>query len=84
MLQQNYPNPFNSGTAIEFSLPRSGHVTLKLYDAVGVEVATLIDENLSAEKQKIVWNAQGFTSGIYFYRLQAGEWVETKKLLLIK
>ncbi len=83
-LQQNYPNPFNPSTIIEFSVPRSNYVTLKVYDTLGEEVATLVSENLTAERYNVQWSASRFASGVYFYRLQAGEFVQTKKLLLLK
>lgn len=84
MLLQNYPNPFNPSTAVQFSLPRSGYVTLKVYNTLGEEVATLVAENLAAGKHQVEWNAKDFKSTIYFYRLQMGALVETKKLLLLK
>ncbi len=83
-LYQNYPNPFNPTTTIEFSLPRSGYTTLKVFNTLGEEVATLVAENVSAGRYKVEWNADGLASGIYLYRLQAREFVETKKLVLLK
>lgn len=83
-LAQNYPNPFNPSTTIEFSLPRSTHATVKIYDLLGREVATLVNDQLTAGTHKMEWNVGGFASGVYFYRLQAGEFVETKKLLLLR
>ncbi len=83
-LAQNFPNPFNPSTTIEFSLPRSGYVTLVVYNTLGEEIATLVSETLSAGRYSTEWNAAGFSSGIYFYRLQAGEFVETRKLLLLR
>jgi hypothetical protein len=83
-LHQNYPNPFNPSTAIEFALPKASHVTLKIYDLLGNEVATLISEKLLAGKHQHVWEASGLASGVYLYRLQAGEFVQTKKLILLR
>ncbi len=91
-LFQNYPNPFNPSTTLGFSLPRSGFVTLKLYNTLGEEVATLVSENLTAGRHNVEWDASRFASGVYFYRLsvptsrdgQAGEFVETKKLILLR
>ena len=83
-LQQNYPNPFNPSTTIEFSLRRSSYVTLNVYNTLGEEVATLASEVLSVGSYSVEWDASGVSSGIYFYRLQAGEFVETKKLVLVK
>lgn len=84
MLQQNYPNPFNPSTNINFSIPQSGFVTLKVYDMSGREVSTLINEVKSAGSYIVGFNASGLSSGAYFYRLEAGNFVETKKMLLVK
>jgi hypothetical protein len=82
-LAQGYPNPFNPTTTIEFSLPQSGYVTLKIYSTVGEEVATLVSEKRSAGRYRVEWNASGFASGVYFCRLQAGQFVQTKKLVVL-
>jgi len=84
-LAQNYPNPFNPTTTIGFTLEKSGMTTLKIYDAIGREVATLVKENLEAGvyHQKI-FDASRFSSGIYFARLQSGDKMQTKKLMLLK
>ncbi|MBN1398734.1 MAG: CotH kinase family protein [Bacteroidetes bacterium] len=84
MLSQNYPNPFNPSTTIIYDIPASGHVTLKVFDLLGREVAVLVNENKSAGSYHATWNASGMTSGIYFYRLTAGKFSETKKLVLMK
>jgi hypothetical protein len=83
-LGQNYPNPFNPITTIAFALPRSSHAMLKVFDILGKEVATLVDQELATGRYKVRWDASGFESGVYFYRLQAGEFVQTKKLVLLK
>jgi unsaturated rhamnogalacturonyl hydrolase len=83
-LLQNYPNPFNPSTTIAFDLAKSGPVTLKVYDAMGREVAMLIDKNLSAGKYRYKLNASKYASGLYYYRLTAGNWSKTRKMLLIK
>ncbi|MCG3118714.1 MAG: Ycf48-like protein [bacterium] len=83
-LEQNYSNPFNPSTAIQFSLARSGFVTLKVYNTLGEELATLVSENLAAGKHQVQWNAAGIAAGIYFYRLQIGAAAETKKLIVLK
>ena len=83
-LDQNYPNPFNPVTTISFNLPQKSQVTLKIYSALGEEVATLTEDRFSAGRHSVEWDASGFSSGIYFYRLEAGEFTETKKLLLLK
>ncbi len=84
ILNQNYPNPFNPSTTISFSLPAKEFVTLKIYDALGKEVTTLVNEELNAGSYKNDWNAGNLSSGIYFYRLQAGKYSETRKLILLK
>ena len=83
-LSQNYPNPFNPATQIQFSLPATGFVTLKVYDALGREVATLVNERKDAGTYGAMLNAASLSSGIYFYRFSAGPFVETKKMLLLK
>ena len=83
-LEQNNPNPFNSSTTISFSLPSKSFVSLVVYDIIGRKVATIISEELPAGNYKRHWNAQGLSSGIYFYRLQAGNFTETKKLVLLQ
>jgi hypothetical protein len=84
VLEQNYPNPFNPSTTISFTLPATSYVSLKIFDALGQEVSSLVSEELQAGKNTRQWNASGFSSGIYFYRLQAGMFTDTKKLLLIR
>ena len=83
-LNQNYPNPFNPATTIEFDLPLKSFVTLKIFDALGREVATLISQELSVGNHKQLWNAEDLQSGVYFYRIEAGMHYEIKKLLLLK
>jgi len=84
LLNQNYPNPFNPSTTIHFELPRAAHVILKVYNILGEEVVTLIDEEKAAGKYDIQFEGARFTSGVYFYRLTSGDFVSTKKLILIK
>ncbi|MBN1352657.1 T9SS type A sorting domain-containing protein [candidate division KSB1 bacterium] len=84
VLRQNYPNPFNPSTAIEFALPKSVFVTLKVYNLLGEELATLISEQRAAGIHRFNWKSEGLASGVYFYRLQAGEFAETKKLILLR
>jgi len=89
MLEQNYPNPFNPATIISYQLPTDGWVTLKVYNILGEEVKTLVDENQNGGFKSVEWNpstssGQVLSSGVYFYRLNAGNFVETKKLLLIR
>ncbi|MBN2635953.1 MAG: T9SS type A sorting domain-containing protein [Prolixibacteraceae bacterium] len=82
-LKQNYPNPFNTSTNISFSIPSKSFVTLKIYDRLGREVATIFSEEIAAGHYTRKWNAGNTPSGIYFYRLQAGSFTETKKLILL-
>lgn len=83
-LSQNFPNPFNPSTNINFSIPKSGLVTLKIYDMVGREVSTLVNEFKSAGNYIVGFSGANLTSGTYFYRLESDNFVETKKMLLIK
>jgi hypothetical protein len=82
-LRQNYPNPFNPSTTISYSLPKSATVTLKIFNALGQEIASLVNERKEAGYYQATWNANA-PSGVYFYRLQAGEFAETRKLVLVK
>jgi hypothetical protein len=84
VLDQAYPNPFNPSTTIRFSLQHSGSTTLEVLNIMGGRVTTLVSENLSAGSHQVVWNAEGYSSGVYFYRLRAGAFIQTKKLILIK
>jgi hypothetical protein len=83
-LSQNYPNPFNPSTKFEFQIPRGGLVTLRVFDLRGREAAIVVHEELNAGLHQFEWNANGLPSGMYLYRLEAGQWIETKKLVLIK
>jgi hypothetical protein len=83
-LEQNYPNPFNPMTKIRYDLPKQSVVTLKLYNLLGQEVATLVNEEMKPGSYDAMWDATGFSSGVYFYRLTAGTSTQTKKLLLLK
>jgi hypothetical protein len=83
-LSQNYPNPFNPSTIITFALPTKSFVTLKIFDILGREITTLISKELSAGNHEWEWNATGFVSGVYFYRLQAGSFTATKKVVLLR
>lgn len=83
-LKQNYPNPFNPATTINFSIAESGRVSLKVYNILGNEVAVLIQQNLTAGNHSVVFDGSNFASGIYFYTLKAGNFTQTKKLMLIK
>ena len=83
-LSQNYPNPFNPTTTIKYQIPELSFVTLKIYDVLGSEVATLINEEKPVGSYDVEWVAAGLPSGIYFYRIQTGNFIETKKMLLLK
>jgi photosystem II stability/assembly factor-like uncharacterized protein len=83
-LYQNYPNPFNPTTTISFSLPQASHVTLKIYNLIGQEVQKLIDEERPPGNYTVVWNPRNLASGVYFYRLQTGTTILTKKLVLMR
>jgi len=83
-LAQNFPNPFNPSTQIRYTLKQSGQVTLKIFDTFGREIATLVNEIKSAGEHRVQWVPDNLSGGVYFYRLRAGEFVETKKLILMK
>jgi hypothetical protein len=83
-LFQNYPNPFNPSTTIKYSIQTSEYVTLKVYDVLGNEVATLANEEKPAGSYEVKFDASHLSSGIYFYELKAGSFIETRKMLLLK
>jgi hypothetical protein len=83
-LGQNYPNPFNPRTTIAYKLPKNGIVSIKVYDVTGREVATIVNENKPAGSYQAVFNGENFSSGIYFYVLRAGDFMQAKKLVLLK
>jgi hypothetical protein len=83
-LHQNYPNPFNPSTIIKFTMPEQGLVKLNVYDILGQKVAMLINSQMKAGKYEIEFDGRNLASGVYFYRLQAGDFVETKKMILLK
>lgn len=83
-LAQNYPNPFNPSTTIKFSIPKASEVSLTIYDALGREVAKLVDEQKAAGTYSVDWNASNNASGIYFYRITTNEHVQVKKMVLVK
>ncbi len=84
VLYQNYPNPFNPNTVISYQLPVAGYVTLKVYDLLGKEVATLVDEYKETGRYEIEFDAKNLSSGIYYYKLNSGEYFQTKKMMLMK
>jgi hypothetical protein len=83
-LQQNYPNPFNPGTKIIYSIPKQSFVSLKIYDILGKEVIALINEEQPLGTYEVDFDASNFSAGVYFYKLQAGNFVQTKKMMLLK
>jgi hypothetical protein len=83
-LFQNSPNPFNPSTMISYQLPRNGNASLTVYDVLGNQVATLVDEFKPAGKYKVEFDAAKLPSGIYFYKLQVENFLDTKKMILIK
>ena len=83
-LSQNYPNPFNPSTKINFTIPVNGQVSLKVYDVLGKEVMSLVNDVMTAGRHEVTFNGSNLNSGTYFYRLQSGNFVETKKMLLVK
>jgi len=84
VMYQNYPNPFNPTTNIKFALPKSGHVKLTIYDALGREVETLVNNELVAGTHNIEWTARNMASGVYLYRIEANNFVKVNKMLLVK
>ncbi|MEQ9263739.1 MAG: discoidin domain-containing protein [Balneolaceae bacterium] len=84
ILQQNYPNPFNPTTTINYSIPQTSHVVMKVYNSLGQEVSTLVDRRQSAGAHSIRWNAANLSSGVYFYKIFVGSDVYTRKMVLIK
>jgi hypothetical protein len=83
-LHQNFPNPFNPSTTIEFALAKQEYVTLKIYNLTGELVAVLLEEQQPAGTHRVYWNASAIASGVYMYRLQAGSFVQSKKLVLMR
>ena len=83
-LVQNYPNPFNPTTTINFTLPYSSNITLTIYNVLGEKITTLVDREFSAGVHSVEWNAIEFSSGIYFYRIEAGSFTKTNRMMLIK
>ncbi len=83
-LSQNYPNPFNPTTTIKFSIPEASNVKVTVFDAIGREVAVLVNDQMSAGSYNVDWNAGNITSGIYLYRIESGDFTAVKKMILLK
>ena len=81
---KNYPNPFNPTTTIEFRIPVSSFVTIKVFDILGNEVRTLVHDNLDTGNHKIPFDATGLSGGVYFYRLTSSSFSETKRMVLLR
>ena len=84
MITQNYPNPFNPTTQIKFGLPEAKQVKLQIFDILGNLVTTLVDGPMEAGYHNVNWNASGYASGVYFYRISSGNFIKTMKLMLLK
>lgn len=83
-LYDNFPNPFNPTTKIGFDISKNSYTKIVVYDIIGREMKTLINENLLAGKYEVSWNASNYASGIYFYKMVANEFISIKKMVLIK
>ena len=83
-LSNNFPNPFNPSTKIKYAIPQTSNVIVKVFDILGNEIETLVNEEKPSGTYEITWNAEGLPSGVYFYQLKAGSIVETKKMILLK
>ena len=83
-LNQNYPNPFNPSTTIKYSVPNTSNVVIKVFDILGNEIETLVNEEKPIGIYEITWYAENLPSGVYFYQLKARSFVETKKMILMK
>ena len=84
IIHQNYPNPFNPSTTISFSVPTILDVKIEAYDILGNEVSTLLNKTVPVGIQSVIWNAQGQPSGMYFIRMQSGDFIGTQKVMLLK
>ena len=84
ILSQNFPNPFNPSTKIKYYVPQTSNIVIKVFDVLGNEIETLVNEEKPVDTYELNWNAANLPSGVYFYRIQAGSFIETKKMLLLK
>ena len=84
VLSRNFPNPFNPSTTIQYSLEKAGMVSLKVYNIAGQEVATLVNGSMNAGTHSIVWDASGYSAGVYFYTVKAGDFSKTTRMTLLK
>ena len=84
LLSQNYPNPFNPNTKIKYSVPNTSNVIIKVFDILGNEIETLANEKKPAGTYELTWYAENLPSGVYFYQIKAGDFIQTKKMILLK
>jgi hypothetical protein len=84
LLSQNFPNPFNPTTSFKYQIAIAGHVSLKIYDVLGREVALIVDEQRDPGEYNVTWDASTYSSGVYFFKLQAGTFTDVKKMLLVR
>ncbi|MGB5530662.1 MAG: T9SS type A sorting domain-containing protein [Ignavibacteriaceae bacterium] len=84
LLLNNYPNPFNPSTKIKYSIPQTSNLVIKVFDILGNEIETLVNEEKPAGTYELTWNAVNLPSGVYFYQLKAGSFINTKKMVLIR
>jgi hypothetical protein len=84
LLSQNYPNPFNPSTKIKYQIPEISFVTIKVFNVLGKEIETLVNEEKPVGTYELTWNAANLPSGVYFYQLKAGNYISTKKMVLMK
>ncbi len=83
-MKQNFPNPFNPTTTVRFGLPQRSHVTLSVFNTLGQEIARLVNGEVEAGYHEVTFEGGGLSSGVYFYKIQAGDFVLTKRLLLLR
>ena len=83
-LRQNFPNPFNPNTVIEFNLPKAANVIIEVYNLAGQKIITLLNKKMPAGSHQVDFNASNLSSGVYFYRIKAGEFQDVKKMVLLK
>ena len=83
-LSQNYPNPFNPITTINFQIPIANNVDLSIYNLLGQKIETLVSGRQPAGRYQVEWDARGFASGVYFYKIEAGNFIEVKKMIIIR
>jgi hypothetical protein len=84
LLSQNYPNPFNPTTKINYELPITNYVDLSIYNILGRRVTTLVSQQQKTGLHQVEWDATGFASGLYYYRIEAGNFIETRKMIYLK